>query len=184
MRPDSIDEATQPIKANAKSRSEEDTSQTKIEKINQPTDETKIPGWLLEFASQSEQDGEVQSDHGLEAIQEPDLGQTDAETPFILETSEWHEVQGELETPVECNEVPSDGGEQDQELSRLLAHSDFAAAADFIRKTAIGKKIAEDYQHQLRPYLILQEDRSALWKVYTELSEFIFEENQNQLNGG
>lgn len=164
------DEQTQPIKVNTEERSSEDTSRINLA-LQKDEPAVEIPDWLIEFASQPSQYVDPESQHGLEAIDEPAPETHENLAPIVLETAEWHVVQAELEhsAPTLVGDTNQDSDQQ--VLEKLLDLGNFSAAADLVLKRATTKELALQYQRSLRSYLVLQEDRLALWNAYDELTE-------------
>ncbi len=166
------EEQTQPIKVQVNQSPSEDTSRTNL--VSQKPDfSEEIPEWLLEFASEPAQDARAESQHGLEAIEEPAPEPVEAVAPIVLETAEWHVVQAELETTSSAIIEDQRSFPIEPNVHDLLSLGDYVSAAHFIRKTATTKDLAQESQRTLRSHLVLQEDRSELWNVYDELSEII-----------
>jgi len=161
---------TQPIKVRADETPSDDTSEINVvpEKV---TLSKEIPDWLIEFASETTQDVEIQIQHGLEAIEAPAEDSAEPDTALVLETAEWHAVQAELENPVTDFDQEATASPTEQSVQDLLGQGNFDAAADLILKTATNKKLAEEAQRTLRSHLLLQEERLPLWNVFDQLSE-------------
>lgn len=169
-------EKTQPVKIQVKETLSEDTSRIIVVQ-RKPEPSTDIPGWLLEFASQPSEERDGGFQHGLESIGEPAPESAEADAPIVLETAEWHVVQGELESPLSTLIEDTADLSVEQTARELLDRGDFSLAADFVRKTATSNELANEFQLILRPYLVLQEDRQSLWSVYDELSAKFTQEN-------
>ncbi len=166
------DEQTQPIRVQVNQKPSEDTSRIVLAQPKpEPTED--IPGRLLEFASQQDQQADFLSQHGLEAIEEPAPEPLEAISPIVLETAEWHVVQAELEQSASALDESDNQNLADKNIQDLLGLGDYAAAAGLIRKTATTKELAQDSQRTLISHLVLQEDRLELWNVYDELTEKI-----------
>ncbi len=170
------EEQTQPVKVVADQNSSEDTSRILVTQ-QKPEPAEEIPAWLLDFASQPSQEASAESQHGLEAIEEPAPEPFEAIAPIVLETSEWHSVQAELVNPVSALDIDTSTISTEQKIQDFLGFGEYAAAADLIIKSATTKELAQESQRALRSHLVLQEDRLPLWNVYDELSERITIEN-------
>jgi hypothetical protein len=171
------DEQTQPIKVHPDVEISEDTSRMNLAQ-QKPVLAEEIPEWLLEFASQPTSEASGESQHGLEAIEEPAPEPLEAVTPIVLETAEWHVVQAELENPTPALDEEVSTISSDQIIRDYLGMGNYAAAADFIRKAATTKEFAAESQRALRSHLVFQVDRTELWNVYDELSEIIKQDDK------
>ncbi len=161
---------TQPIKVRADDTPSEVTSEINVVPENVALSK-EIPDWLIEFASETTQDVEIQIQHGLEAIEAPAEDSAEPDTALVLETAEWHAVQAELENPVPNLDEETNTSSTEQSVQDLLHLGNYAEAAELIQKTATNKELAEESQRTLRSHLLLHEERVPLWNVFDQLSE-------------
>mgnify|MGYP001019720998 CR=1 FL=1 len=119
-----------------------------------------IPEWLIEFASQPDQVVTEQYNEGLVSVTDPDT--TNPET-LVLETGEWQEVQGELES--------SDSKSFEQKALEFLDDGEYDAAANFIRLESHNPEHVAVAKQLLRSRLVLREKLQPLWDIYEELLE-------------
>lgn len=156
MSEESLKEQTQPVMINPEEAPETEASSVKLN--------AEIPEWLLEYAASQPTEVETpESETNEEAI------------PVILETSEWHTVQAELD-----DTIPN----TDANLDDLFKTGHFALAAELLREQANDVTSIEEAQQKIRPALILNEEATPLWDLYDELAVKINQLKQNSASNG
>lgn len=152
----SLEEQTQPVMINPEEALETEASSVKLN--------AEIPEWLIEFAASEP------------TVVECPVSETDQEAiPVVLETSEWHAVQAELD-----DATPN----TDANLNDLLKTGHFVMAAELLREQANDIASIEEAQQIIRPALVLKEELTPLWDLYDELAVKLNQLKQNSASNG
>ncbi len=165
--PSNADE-TQPVRVPSAEIDFDGAPSDRLPEVNSArTDE--IPEWLTEFAAQPAQESVAIGERHLPPVEDP------GPEPVVLQTTTWQpEPTAPSSTPVDKAQV----------FDALLQEEQYSAAADLIRKTATTSLQVEASLRALRPHLILKEKFLPLWDVYEELSQKIWQENNQTKIGG